>query len=223
MAELDKRDVLKTIISSAKLYKKNLNGKNFLIVSKNKNSPYNFWELKFEKKQFTHLLGINTEISSKHFYAKAVRKQLSIRDFELRTDGTTELKLEVLPSLMEFADNVRMIGEYEDDNSPKLITDVLAGNIQGALGFVEDEKNDLVPNTCLNCNTKIRSKSERIVLMISKKFSESEFSKIEYIAEKNFDIEDLKVFDSKYKENIIRLFSTISSEAAVTETETENK
>ncbi|HAT4181257.1 TPA: hypothetical protein I9Z90_002835, partial [Clostridium perfringens] len=47
MAELDKRDVLKTIISSAKLYKKNLNGKNFLIVSKNKNSPYNFWELKF--------------------------------------------------------------------------------------------------------------------------------------------------------------------------------
>lgn len=93
MAKLNKKDVLKTIISSAKLYK------------------------------------------------KALSSKLSVNDFELRTDGTTELKLLVLPSLMDFKDHVRMIGEFEDC-SPKLFTEVLAGNIQGALGFVHDNKGE---------------------------------------------------------------------------------
>ena len=39
MAKLNKDDVLKTIIKSANLYKKNLANKNFLIVSKIKNEP----------------------------------------------------------------------------------------------------------------------------------------------------------------------------------------
>ena len=102
-----------------------------------------------------------------------------------------ELKLEVLPKLMEFKDSIRMIGDY-DGTSAKLYTEVLAGNVQGVLGFVNDEKSDLVPNTCLKCNTKLRSRPERIVLMLSKKFAETEYCNIEYIAEKNFDINELK-------------------------------
>jgi len=42
MAKLNKDDVLKTIIKSANLYKKNLVNKNFIIVSKSKNEPYKF-------------------------------------------------------------------------------------------------------------------------------------------------------------------------------------
>lgn len=73
---------------------------------------------------------------------------------------------------MDFKNSIRMIGYYFEDYSPKLLTEVLAGNVQGTLGFASDEKSDLVPNICLNCNTKVRSNAERIVLMISKKFNE---------------------------------------------------
>lgn len=214
MAKLDKKYVLKTIVNLAKLYKKNLVGKNFLIVSKTNDTPYKFWEVKFEKKQFKHLTGVKSHISPTYFYKKSISRSLSIKDFEIRNDGTTELKLEVLPKLLEFKDSIRMIGDY-DDCSPKLYTEVLAGNVQGALGFINDEKSDLVPNTCLKCNTKLRSKHERIVLMLSKKFSETEYCNIEYIAEKNFDINELKIIDNEFKDTINKLFSNTSDLVAV--------
>lgn len=40
---------------------------------------------------------------------------------------------------MNFKNSVRMIGDYFEDCSPKLLTEVLAGNLQGALGFVAIE------------------------------------------------------------------------------------
>lgn len=208
MAKLNKKDVLKTIISSAKLYKKNLENKNLLIVSRRKSQPFKFWELKFEKKQFKHLIGIDTTLSSTHFYKKALSGKLSVNDFELRTDGTTELKLLVLPSLMDFKDHVRMIGEFEDC-SPKLFTEVLAGNIQGALGFVHDNKDELVPNTCLKCNTNHRADAERIVLILSRNLSDTDYSNIEYIAQHNFNIEELKSVNCNYKDNINILFPSV--------------
>ena len=61
-------------------------------------------KLKFEKKQFLHLVGVKTNLSSKHFYTKATTKNLSISEFDPRTDGTTELKLAVLPTLMDYKD-----------------------------------------------------------------------------------------------------------------------
>lgn len=214
MAQLDKKYVLKTIINLAKLYKNNLVDKNFLIVSKTNDTPYKFWKLKFEKKQFAHLTGVKINISSTYFYKKAISRSLSIKDFEPRIDGSTELKLEVLPMLMKFKDSIRMIGDY-DDCSLKLYTEVLAGNVQGALGFVTDDKSDLVPNTCLKCNTKLRSKPERIVLMISKKFYETEYSNIEYIAEKNFDINELKTINNEFKNTINKLFANTSDFVAI--------
>lgn len=200
MAILNKDDVLKQVISSAKKYKANLVGRNFLIVSKKMNEEFNYWELKFEKKQFAHLTGLETNLSSKHFYEKATksnRGKLSIRDFELREDGTTELKLEVLPLLMDFKDNIRVIGYFEDC-SPRLMTEVLAGNNHGALGFVSDEKDDLVPNTCLKCDTKHRVDSERIVMILSKKFEDKEYMKVEYVATHKFNIDDVLLSENEF-------------------------
>lgn len=201
MAILNKVDVLKQVVLSAKKYKANLVGKNFLIVSKKKNKDFKYWELKFEKKQFAHLTGLQTKISSKYFYEKATKSKLSIKDFELREDGTTELKLEVLPLLMDFKDNVRVIGYFEDC-SPRLMTDVLAGNHHGALGFVMDEKEDLIPNTCLKCNTRNRVDSERIVMILSKKFTDKEYNNIEYIATHNFNIDYVLQSKSEFTDKV---------------------
>lgn len=207
MSKLKKIDALKIIINCANLYKKNLVNKNFLIISKNE--PFQYWELRFEKKQFLHLTGINTKLSSNHFFSKATTGKLSVNDFELRKDGTTDLKLAVLPILMDFANSVRIIGNYFEDGSPRLYTEVLAGNIQGALGFVHDKKSNLVPNTCLNFNIRLHSNSTRIVLMLSKALNEKEYLKIEYIAKNNFNIDDLRCWNSPFKTTFNYLFDNI--------------
>lgn len=209
MAKFNKNDVLKIIINSANLYKNNLLNKNFLIISKNKNEPFQYWEVKFEKKQFLHLTGINTKLSANHFFSKATTGKLSLNDFEIRKAGTTDLKLSVLPILMDFANSVRIIGDYFENDSPKLYTEVLAGNVQGALGFVHDEKSILVPNTCLNCNIRLRANSSRIVLMLSKPLNEKEYLKLEYIAKDNFKIEDLKYWDSPFKTSFDYIFDNV--------------
>lgn len=201
MAILDKREVLRQVVSAAKKYKENLLGRNYLIISKKKHMDFKYWELKFEKKQFAHLTGLETTLSSSHFYQKAIGGRLSVRDFNLREDGTTELKLEVLPLLMEFKDKIRVVGYFEDC-SPRLMTDVLAGNHQGALGFVKDEKDCLVPNTCLKCDTRFRVDSERIVMILSKKFEDKEYKKVEYAANKSFDIDDVLSEDSIFTSKI---------------------
>lgn len=202
MAILNKEDVLKQVVSAARKYKSNLLGRNFLIVSKKRNEEFKYWELKFEKRQFKHLVGLETSLSSNHFYEKSTKGKLSIRDFELKKDGTTQLKLEVLPLLMEFKDNVRVIGYFEDC-SPRLMTEVLAGNNQGALGFVSDDKEYLVPNTCLKCDTKHRTDSERIVMILSKKFADKEYVTVDYKAIKNFNVDDIVHIENEFTNKII--------------------
>ena len=61
----------------------------------------------------------------------------------------------------------------------------------------------------------LRSKPKRIVLMLSKKFYENKYCNIEYIEEKNFDINELKTIDSEFKDTINKMFSDISDLVAV--------
>lgn len=55
-------------------------------------------------------------------------------DFELSSDGTTQLKLQVLPSLIKSNLSANMIGN-PDENRPKLYTEKLIGNIMKPLSM----------------------------------------------------------------------------------------
>lgn len=77
-----------------------------------------------------------------------------------------------------------MIGDY-DQHSPKLITEKLAGNIQGCMGFVLSSSGKYIPNTILKGRTDdFTKKTDRVLLIYRKKSTDSKYQEIVRIAKK---------------------------------------
>lgn len=58
MARLSKEDIIKVVVESARLYKKNLQDKTFLFVLMDKRKNISFEEVSFYKNNFLHLTGL---------------------------------------------------------------------------------------------------------------------------------------------------------------------
>lgn len=108
--------VLKIILKSAKLYRDNLANKNMIIISYDaKSKSYSYIETVFLERNYLHLTGVqikleksgksyNSEIGgSVDFYNICLNNELKVTDFKQAKDGTTPLKLVVLPQLMSLA------------------------------------------------------------------------------------------------------------------------
>jgi hypothetical protein len=109
-------------------------------------------------------------------------------DIKLASDGTTDLKLQVLPQLMHIHQNARMIGDYNNSMS-LLATDKLAGTVASAMGFV-NVKGLYVPNTSLKKDMREVACYRRKVAMIFKKQRlDLKYSTLSYIA-KGLTIDD---------------------------------
>lgn len=148
-----------------------------------------------------HLTGIKfkkgANLPPDTFYTRCLSRRLSVKDFELSTDGTTEMKLRVLPKIVASESlSANMIGDYRD-RKPALITDKLAGNIQGCIGLVYDTgRNNYAPNTVLNLD--MRSSvinQQRIIAVYKKHKSDKFYSKLVYKA-KNIDWSKIKYPDT---------------------------
>ena len=108
-----KEAALKIIFKAAESYEKNLRNKNLLFLYEDRHHNIDSYEVVFEASNFLHLTGVvvdKTHIPARVFYQRCLAKRLSISDFEIMTDGTTELKLDVLPQLMTENLSARMIG-----------------------------------------------------------------------------------------------------------------
>ena len=89
------------------------------------------------------------EISANNFFSMCCDKRLSESDFEFAADGTTEMKMRVLPGLVQKHLSAKMVGDY-NLSQPKLYTDKLAGSVGACMGFVRNGgKGRFVPNTVL--------------------------------------------------------------------------
>lgn len=178
-----KREALQTIVQCAKLYEKNLRDKNLLIVM-GKEKNFMTEEIFFPKSNFLHLTGVEVKISSNEFYRKASKAKLGLNDFELKDDGTTRLKLNVLPNLLSM--NTNMFATYSGTR-PKLYTERLLGNIRGCLGFVKSEYygNYYVPNTTLETDMRNESSDcKRVLFILRRDKKDTHYSKIIHSAKK---------------------------------------
>ena len=183
-----KSDALRIIRNCAISYRDNLENKNVLFVSTADNKAETF-EVSFLPRNFLHLTGIITKHNSTTFYSLTLRGRLREQDISFADDGTTEMKLDVLDSLMKIHLTAKMLGDYNHSQS-LLVTDKLAGTVTSALGFKKDDKYYL-PNTSLK--TDIRTVSQkpvkRIVATFVKRFDDPLYCEMSYLA-KGFTIED---------------------------------
>lgn len=227
MGRYTKKDAIRIVSLCAKLYKENLANRSLLFICQDKHKHTTAIEVTFDASNYLHLTGLklrnrkkskseanqkevaqptpvsrdNTlpeeEISALDFYEKCLNHKLSESDFEFADDGTSELKLDILPSLLTKNLTAKMIGDFHSDK-PKLYTEKLAGGTAACMGFTKDDKTGrFVPNTVIKDNIKKHTLSQlRVIACYRKIRSETRYSEITYLA-KNVDWDSV-VYPTEY-------------------------
>jgi len=198
--------VLEKIHRCAVLYKDNLLGKNILFVASDKSSMSMF-EAIFLARNFLHFTGVGSNLKSTMFFNAALHNKLNRRDITISSGGLTELKLDVLPTLMSIHIIARMVGNYDNSKS-LLVTDKFAGTHTAVMGFKEDG-GYFYPNTVLNEDLRNLTVSprQRVVATFVKIRKDLVYTELSYIA-KGIFVEDIYP-TVKHKvdiENIIAAF-----------------
>jgi len=163
---IKREKVLKKIFESAQAYRKNLQDKNILFIFK-KAHKVCWIEALFLARNFKHLTGVDSNIRANAFYSRALDKRLGTEDLGV-LQGTTELKLDVLPVLIETLSGktrkALMIGEKAQVSGYYFHTEKMIGSVSravGCMGFVQEKSSFYVPNTVLKAD--IREKTSESV------------------------------------------------------------
>lgn len=170
------------------VFKENLVDRSLLFITTDKHKNVHCLEVTFDIGNFLHMTGFKLRksgINARHFFNLCYDKRLTEADFDFSADGTTEMKMRVLPSLMKKNLSAKMLGDY-NMSQPKLYTDKIAGSLSACMGFVRDGgEGRFVPNTVLegDIRTKVKA-ADRIIATYRKSRSEEQYSEIVFTAKK---------------------------------------
>ena len=200
MGNYTKKEAIKIIVSCAEKYREELVDRTLLFICLNKHKQASCIEFSFNEGNYLHLTGVKVKrpgeverdpeenrdvISPSDFYSRCINHKLSPRDFDFADDGTTYMKLDVLPSIINKNLSAVMIGDY-NSSKPKLHTDKLAGGVKACMGFVpDDESRRYVPNTVLNDWV-------RVIAVYRKPIKEQQYQELTYKA-KGVDLSSIKL------------------------------
>lgn len=186
------KQAVSAAIKCGKEYKKKLANTKILVVYRNRgNSEIESIEIVFRPSNFQHLTGLilvdkqgnPKKNCSVEFYHKCTGNNLNIAEVRFKDDGTTPLKLDALPSLMDLTNITKIIGDY--DNSKKWMdADVIVGGINFCLAVSEDKNGSYFPRSGLLEDIRnITRKSSQVLAIFQKKLSDKEvYKKICYVA-----------------------------------------
>ena len=102
-----------------------------------------------------------------NFFRKCIENKLGIDEFRFRRDGTTQLKLSALPSLIDITKITKITGDYNNAR-PYLYLDKVVGGVNFCLGL-KKEKELYVPSSALLENIKKLTDTPSQVLAILQK------------------------------------------------------
>jgi hypothetical protein len=186
--------VIEVINKCALEYKKNLVNRDLLFLTE-RDKNVSFMEVSFLPRNFKHLTGVDSDLSGPEFYGRAIRNSLSVNDILLAPDGVSDLKLDVLPQLMNIHLSARMVGDYDGKGSSSLlVTDKLAGTVTAAMGFVSGKGMNgmYVPNTALKKDVRdiiALGTQRRIVAIFTKGRRDKRYATVTYTA-KGISLDD---------------------------------
>lgn len=135
-----------------------------------------------------------------NFFRKCLENKLALDEFRFREDGTSHLKLEALPVLMDVTKITKITGDY-NSLRPYLLVDKVIGGVNFCLGLSREE-DVYVPSSALLENIKKLTDSPSQVLAIMEKECNGRvYSTIKHVA-KGLNLNNLVL-----PENISRLLS----------------
>jgi hypothetical protein len=205
-----KKEALKIVIATAKEYHRILEGINYLFIYRNrKNNCVEFFESVFLPRNFLHLTGleyVNSEGKVQNnaidFYNKCIKNILVEEEIRFKADGTTSLKLQALPKLVNFLQFSKITTLYNGVR-PKLSMERIAGTTNYCMGFVKDNEY-YVPNSCLLEDIRNLGENPSQILAIFSKSANDKggvYKNICYVA-KGVPIEKIQM-PKKLREKII--------------------
>jgi len=196
MGHYTKEKAISIVTACAKSYRDELADKSLLFVCLDKHKHTHYLEFSFESNNFLHLTGLKTKnrddktensrpLTASEFYNRCLDGKLSPLDFDFAMDGTTELKLDVLPFVINKNLSANMIGDYKSVN-PKLYTEKLVGGTKACVGFVLSSTSmRYIPNTVLKMDIRdYTASTSRVVAVFRKNKSDNKYSEVTYKAKK---------------------------------------
>ena len=184
---MDKKIAIKIISNAAKEYEEYFKNKDYCFFYYH-NKIIKEIIINFRESNFIHLTGISVLNKKSDFYRMILAKKIKETDFELKKDGTTTLKLEVINHLKNIISSPTEIGDYQDFLKINLKTDKLIGNKNLMLGIKKRDSNSAIPQTLLSQKkeslNQLTSSLSTVLLVISKQHNESEYKTITYISKK---------------------------------------
>lgn len=186
MTEYTKKQAVAIIVDCAEKYRDHLNGNTILYILRDKHQRISAFEVSFHPYNFLRLTGIKLKhhTNATDFYERCLNHKLSADDFLFAEDGTTSLKLQVLPYLMTPDTSAKMAGDY-NGCIPKLYTEKLTGGVKACLGFVKTKYHAYVPNTVLNIDIRTAVRFPlQVIAVYRKKQTDSTYTELVYKARK---------------------------------------
>ncbi|WP_047394188.1 PBECR4 domain-containing protein [Cetobacterium sp. ZOR0034] len=190
---INKKDILKKLKVALNNYETFLKNKDFIIIYKDNSNNFIFKRMIFLKKNFFHLTGLKSHLKAEVFYNHLKNGTLGLADFNLKSDGTTRLKLDVLESFHFLLSSECEIGEYDSNNykNIRLMSHTVLGKKITCLGFIRSNT-CYYPNTLLKENLKQITISTNKVITILKKSLENKDYSINFL-NKNYTQVDLEI------------------------------
>ncbi len=205
-----KKDAIRIVANAARDYKKLLDGKNYLFIYRDKaTNEIDYFETIFLPRNFQHLTGLEfldsngtLKKNAIRFYQKCLDGTLSTEEIRFKTDGTTELKLEILPRLIQYLHTSKMTGLYNKSH-PLLQIDRVAGTVSYCIGF-RKEDGYFIPVSCLMEDVRnLGNNLSQIITVMEKEASghASVYRNIRYVA-KGVPLDKIQLPD-KLKDKIL--------------------
>ena len=147
---MTKKQAIAIITKCARQYQQYLENNQVVFVYRDQNNHSNYTAVRFHSHNFLHFTGISPRqgMNANGFYRAALNNRLSEHDFSFKNNHTTELKLNVLSTIMNIDTKARMIGNYIGPHL-ELYTEKVTGTTTACLGLIQG-KDCYLPNSVLS-------------------------------------------------------------------------
>ena len=194
MKKYTKEEAISIVVQCAEKYHTELEGKTLLFICTDKHKRTVPIEFSFYGNNYMHLTGLKPSrqtadasigLFANDFYQKCLEHKLSVNDFDFSEDGTTHLKLDVLPNVICKNLRASIVGDY-NSSKPRLYTEKIVGSTHACMGFAFDRKTlEYVPNTVIQEDARdLTSNAVRVIAVYRKDAQAERYEELTYKAKK---------------------------------------
>jgi hypothetical protein len=195
-----KEDARRRVLNCAKLYRQKLLNKKMLIIYRDRvDNKIRYIEVVFYERNYQHLTGLELvdkdgkvlKNQSVNFYRKCIENKLSTEEIQFKKDGTSRLKLEALPVLMDVTKITKITGDY-NYSRPYLLVDKIIGGVNFCLGLSKED-DIYVPSSALLENIKrLTDAPSQVLVILEKELDEALYSTVKHVA-KGLNLENIRL------------------------------